>query len=45
MYAYADDVNFAILEADEKRTERHREQQKYEAIAGCPCAACRTYGL
>jgi hypothetical protein len=45
MYAYADDVNFAILEADEKRTEGHSKQQKYEAIEGCPCAACRAYGL
>jgi exonuclease III len=45
MYAYADDVNFAILEADEKRTEGHSKQKKYEAIEGCPCAACRAYGL
>ena len=44
-YAYADDVNFALIEADEKRTDRHKDQQKYEAIAGCPCAACRAYAL
>lgn len=44
-YAYADDVNFAIFDEDENRTELHEGQQSYEVIAGCQCAACRAYTL
>lgn len=45
IYAYADDVNFAMIEADEVREEMHRERQEDEMLIECQCAACRAHQL
>ena len=45
MYTYADDVNFAMIEADEVREETHREQQVDAMVIECQCIACRAYQL
>ena len=46
MYAYADDVNFVMIEADEVREEAHREQQQQdEMMIECQCITCRAYQL
>ena len=45
IYAYADDVNFAMIEADEVREEMHRERQEDEMLIECQCVACRAHQL
>ena len=45
IYAYADDVNFAMIEDDEVRVEMHRERQADEMMIECQCIACRAHQL
>jgi len=41
IFAYADDVNFATIDADMNRTELHDGQGVNQRIEGCQCAMCR----
>ena len=45
VYAYADYINFAMIEAEEKRANRRKAQRQREDVVECPCAACRAHRL
>ena len=44
-FAYADDVNFATIDADMRRTAMHNGLENAQRIEGCQCAACRAYEM